>query len=435
MDIFKKLLFLYSLFFTFMGHAMHEIVSLSPSFVNGKYKISKHIQNFIEDFQPTSDRRQLITLFNNVIDSFANQDTRDFFVHTLNMTMLTNMKDLNQIQSYLDRTVDIVNEHNELPSPKKSVVDRLVGLFTEKSLDDLFDESLAGDKNALLEIKQKVSALKNVSESQKREILKNLEARSLIMLRKVDEEMPQQHAALEEKYETMRTHVENQFEIVSGQLDHSSDEFIEAQKKYHQDLDNIMNEQKEEIAKMRTTQESRNYLVLKHCQDIVNALNPMLKTQYDHIMFTYDRSNNSSLLNLLNFKDFDLSAVNTEQELDDMIQTKVRQLNANQKIDLPVHRETKSKFNSLVKREILEHHPDLVVPAKKTGHEIIMAEKEGDEEYKEDVLFQHHQYLKTKPYWQREQINSNLNRHLLEHTDVNVMRGHANIEIDHSVIA
>jgi hypothetical protein len=392
-------------------------ISLNSKFFQGKYKISEKIQEFVQNFKPKNEQQKLIILLNDTIDSFSNKDKRDFFLHVLNITMNTNQQTVAQIKLFLGDVVDMVTIEHALPEKKRSILDSFTDFFKEKTVENFFSDALAGNKDALKDIAGKSSSLKDLSENKKHEIIKKLEAATLDMLTKAEEKMPQMHQELQDKYDELRDNAEAVFRQVSENLDHSSQTYRTAQKNYNKELEAIEENEQKEIADLRKSQNSQAYIILKHCRDILHALEPMLGDQYHHFMFTYDRTNNSALLNLLNFKDFDLSTITTEDELNAMIKEQIERLAENKKIDISVHRETKSNFPSLVRQELLEHHPDLAVPAKRTGRNLIIAQKQGKVGDQDNILVEHHKAIQSKPRWQQEQINSNLNRYLLEHKE------------------
>ncbi len=408
----KNVLLISSLFHIYVFAIDHSIpINWSPSFFQGKYKLSQNIQYFIEEFKPVLEKKKIIDLFNKAINSFPTKDERDFFIHTLNITMATNMKTLPEVERFIEETKTLVKQDHSFPKNEKTLLDRFAGIFTEKSMDELFHEALAGNKDALAKIKEKAAALKNLSQDQKQAVLKKLEKVTLDMLTKTDVTI---HQAMVGKYKIEQEEIESRFNIVSEKLDHSSKEYKDAEMKKEQDLEDIMHKEMAATLQAKTSRDSHTYIILKNCHDILFALEPMLTTKYQHMMFTYDRTNNNALLNLLDFKDFDLSNIKTTEELETMIQKEVAALVKDKKIDIPVHRETKSKFHSLVKDEILEHHPDLVLPAQRTSQNMAIADKEGDSEYKDEIMINHHASIQAKPYWQKDQINRNLNRYLLE---------------------
>lgn len=337
--------------------------SLSPRFFQGKIQLSLEKQFFLEDFEPKKDKIDIITKINSIIDTLPNEK-REFFIHILNMTMNVNM-DKSAVFQYLDEIEGLTKANIALPQAEKTVGSFLKGIFSVKSIDGFFQEALAGDSKALEEIKEKAKSLKNVSDSIKREIIQKLEDATLAMVKKID-------AKMKPMYDKMAN---------------------------LEDVDLV----REETDRLKKLYDSQNYLVLKHCQDILDALEPMLNKNFQHFMFTYDRANNSALINLLDFRLIDLSKIKTDNDLkktiDEFIQAG--------EVKSSEHKETQKKIPFLLKEEILKHHPDLVKIAEDAAKKFIKSDDMG----KAKIM----KSFEEKPYWQKEAISALINRYVRVH--------------------
>ncbi len=379
----KKIIFISSLLMIFPTFSANARVFLSPQFFQGKYKISQKNQNFIENFKPTNDKRDIITKINFIMESLP-AAKREFFIQILNMTMNVNMNKPQDVMAYLNETENLTKMNITLPQAEKKFGSFVKNIFSTKDIHEYFQEALAGDTKALEAIAKKAGTLKSVSDGTKREILENLEKATLAMVKKIDEKMKPMYEAVPQLDEDSQVPLEKQIE-----------------------------QQQQHMARLKAIYDSQNYLVLKHCQDILNALEPMIDKKFQHFMLTYDRTQNSALINLLDFRLIDLSKIKTEQELDETIhniigEENISEIVANNEIKSPKHAETKRNFPSLVKQEILEHHPDLVKIAEDAGKKIL---KTHDDVSKAEIM----KSFSQKPRWQKEAISVLMNRYIQAH--------------------
>lgn len=366
--LFKRLLCIAAI--AILNMDLYAVVALSPQFFKGKYKISQKIQQYVEKFEPVEDRNSIINKMNSILETLTPQQ-QEFFINTLNLTINVNMDAKNTIKiiENVKNFTDIYSSSDYVlvPSPQKEKT--LWNKFTDwmkfENVSEYFEAALTGDQLALLKIQNNAQSLKGLSDNQKKEILQKLENATLAMINKIVADM-----TLE----------------------------------YQKIADISFEDQPEASRKIQNLTEAQHYLLLKRCQDILHALDPMLNKNFEHFMLVQDREHTGPLLNLLNFKDIDLSKIDTEDKLDAVIQDII----GKQKVRLPKHRETLNNFPKLLKQEILEHHPDLVRLAEDSAQKFLKAQSDDE---RMNVL----QSYATKPRWQRQAIAILHNRYMESH--------------------
>ncbi|MBI2344947.1 hypothetical protein HYV10_02640 [Candidatus Dependentiae bacterium] len=356
----KKTIVLIILIFLGISRGLFPSSLLEKTFFDGQYKISHKIQNYIENSQSLNDRKQLVEKMNSIINSLSLQK-RDFFIHVLNLTMNINMP-VKNIILYLNEVENMVQANITLPQIEKNLLSKVVNFFTKPKVEEYFIEALSGNIGALNEIKKQAQSLTSLSTDDKKVILDKLEKATLQVLKNVD-------SAMKPKYDSVAM------------------------------LESI--EQQQKMGELRTLYDSQNYLVLKHCQDILNALKPMLKSE-EHLMFTYDRSQNNALINLLDLSKINLAELKTDDELD----KEIKKLG----IKTPIHRETQKQFPESLRREILENHPYSVNLATETANKLL--NHTTPPEVKENVMLNYGLQMTHRPLWQKTTVFSLMDRHL-----------------------
>lgn len=359
------------------AHAPKSPVQFSSEFLKGQVRLLPRVR---QAFLASKDE-SVIQKMNQYLESCTPRQ-QDMFIEMINETtppVISGKAFLHKIVDQAIILTGMTKSNNWLaPEQSSSFVSSLGSsfrsLFSHKSkkeqrIEELFRSALTGDEDSVENIHRLAETKTNLSQADKQKILDNLQLQAAELLEEINKEVPTKNK--------------------------------EAQDRFPDDL----MRQGEAMREIGQQQEANARAVIKYSKDVLRALRPMCNHD-QHLIHIVDRTTLAPVLNIIDFKDFPLGSVRSQDELSNFIKEKVQELHAQGKLHIPLHHETKPKFIESIQKAVLSHHPDIKLPAH-TAYESIASSPERDV-----AVVEHLRKLDSsvKQRWMREHVQEKLSK-------------------------